>query len=68
MKKSEMRLVNKELPFYKVNKASKNKFDAKFEVWRLNKAKGFYNFVRYTDDDGQENINKIILEDINKRG
>ena len=34
MKKSEMKLVNKELPFYKVNKASKNKFDAKFEVWR----------------------------------
>ena len=68
MKKSEMRLVNKELPFYKVNKASKNKFDAKFEVWRLNKAKGFYNFVRYTNDDSQENINKIILEDINKRG
>ena len=68
MKKSEMRLVNKELPFYKVNKASKNKFDAKFEVWRLNKAKGFYNFVRYIDDDSQENINKIILEDINKRG
>ena len=48
--------------FYKVNKASKNKFDAKFEVWRLNKAKGFYNFVRYTNDDSQENINKIILE------
>ena len=52
---------------YKVDVTNHPKFGVRYELWHLNEYYGYYNFVKYLEDNLPSTIDNAILEDINKK-
>lgn len=50
---------------YKIEQHTYSK-EIRIELWRKNKKKGFYNFVKYLDNNDEETIKLEIVKDVLK--